>query len=75
MHILFLAITNSEMQNYVQQDEDDGDDVGIQHLLLDIVHIQNPVSGERWWTGSHDDCLDDVFCCSSLDLIWSGLGD
>ena len=71
MHILFLAITNSEMQNYVQQDEDpddddddDDDDVGIQHLLLDIVHIQNPVCGERWWTGSHDDCLDDVFCCS-----------
>ena len=56
------------MQNYVQledHDEDDGnddDDDGIQHLVHDIEHIQSQVSGGRWLTGSHDDCLDVFFC-------------
>ena len=71
------------MLRYVQQADapgapgDHGGDADgeIQHLG-DTWHTHpDPVSAGRWWTGCLDDCLGDVFCWSSLDLIVSVLGD
>ena len=87
---LLLGWSNSEMLGYVQQadaagargehDDDDAghddDDAGeIQHLGDTAHSPRAPVSGGRWWTGCLGDCLDAVFCSSSLDPIVTGRDD
>ena len=74
-----LGLSSNEMLRYVQQASapgapgDHGDDGEIQHLG-DTWHTRS-VSAGRWWTGCLGDCLDDVFCYSSLGLIVSVPGD
>ena len=77
-----LGLSSNEMLRYVQQADapgapgDHGDDADgeIQHLGDTWHSHQDPVSA--WsWTGALRDCLDDVFCLFSLDLIVSVLGD
>ena len=78
-----LGLSSNGMLRYVQQADapgapgDPGDDADgeIQHLGDTWHSHQDPVSAGRRLSGALRDCLDDVFCLFSLDLIVSVLGD